>query len=161
MFGAVLGGGLKEGVGAEDIIGDGGEGISLEQGDVLEGGGVEDDLRAVEMEEFGEKSGVADAAEERDVGCAVEGAVDLIEGVFGGIKEDEAGGSSGCDGLYEGKADGASGAGDEDTSGCDVFAEAGGVLPGPVVEGLQEFVFVRRKVWCRLHVSINSDFCPV
>ena len=66
--------GFDEDLGAERVVGDDGEGVRLHERDVLEGSGVEDDLRAVALEEFGDGGGVGDAAQN---GCVRGGAGDL------------------------------------------------------------------------------------
>ena len=53
-----------EGLRAEDVVGDGGEGLLFQQRDVLEGGGVKDDARRMRGEDFVEQGAVGDAAED-------------------------------------------------------------------------------------------------
>ena len=67
--GAVREGRCDERFGGEDVVGDGGQGLLFDEGNVLEGSGVEDEARAVKREDLVEESAVRDVAEVE--GCAV------------------------------------------------------------------------------------------
>ena len=71
---------------------------------MFEGGGVEDDLGAVLFEDVGQCVGVGDGGEDGGVVLGVgvvEGAIDFVESVCGGIEEQEAGGLGGVGGGGE------------------------------------------------------------
>lgn len=128
--GVVVGGGLGEAVRAEGVVDEGGEGVPLHEGDVLEGGGVKDELGAVVVEEVVQQGAVGDAAENGGVwDCSGQVAVDLVEAVLGGVEEDEVGGICGGDGVGKGGADGAAGSGEQNAlagQGCARGAGHGG-----------------------------------
>lgn len=52
-----------EDFGGEDVVGDGGEGLLLDEGDMLVGGGMKDEVRLMERKNFVEESAIGDAAQ--------------------------------------------------------------------------------------------------
>jgi hypothetical protein len=101
--------------GGEDVVGDGGKGLSFDERNVLVGGGVKDKARAVKREDLVEKNAIGDAAEieariGRDAGKIL---LKIVEAAFRGFEENGA-----CPGegetTCERGADRTSGASDED-----------------------------------------------
>jgi len=113
LFGAVTDCGLCERKGSDGVVLDGRKWMKLHERDVLEGGGMEDDVRTMMLEGFFKRGYVTDAGEDRRVRSG-EFAVDLKQGLFGGVEEQNPRGIIGRDGVCEGRADGAAGSGDED-----------------------------------------------
>ncbi len=59
----VSGGRCDKHLGGKDVVGDGGQGLLFDEGNMLVGSGVEDDARTVKREDLVEESAVGDAAE--------------------------------------------------------------------------------------------------
>ncbi len=66
LAGVVFRGGGGESPGAEDVVADYGDGILFHEGDVFEGGGVEDLSGAIFFKNFVEECDVVDVAEDGD-----------------------------------------------------------------------------------------------
>ena len=123
---------LGQGAGGEGVVAQGLDGVALHHGDVLVGGGVEEEVGAFAGEELAHQGAVAAVGhdgEDRGVVAALvdEGGVDLVEGGLGELDEDEALGAGGPDLAGELAADGAARAGDEDGLAAEGFAHGGGV----------------------------------
>src|SRR5579863_5096937 len=131
LIGTIFLGSGGERPGAEDVVADYGDGIFFHQGNVFEGGGVEDLCGAIFFEEIVQQRGIVDVAEDgddlgrrrRDRGGDF--GVDFVEILFGVIEENHGVGSAvpnwGAAVLLpytelpsEGGADAAAGAGDQD-----------------------------------------------
>ncbi len=124
LTGAIFEGGGGENGGAEDVVGDDRDGILLHERDVFEGGGVEDDCRAIFLEDVVEEGGVADVAENGDAGCgalrlgsaccrAAEFGVDFVEILFGEIEKNEKATCIRSEAFGQCGANAAAGAGDQ------------------------------------------------
>ncbi len=100
-------------------------------GQVLEGGGVEDDLRGEPAEDRADGVLVADVAQHRVVGVeqsvAVEGELRRVQGRLVAVEQDELGRAELADLAGELGADGATSAGDEDDLAGDVLGDLGEV----------------------------------
>lgn len=86
LFAAMSGRGLGEVIGGDGVVGDGGEGVSFHDGNVLECGCVKDDVRAVLLEQGCKEGLVADVSEDCDgslgSGRSREGRFQLIQAVL-------------------------------------------------------------------------------
>ena len=113
----VGGGSGDQRFGGEDVVGDGGQGLFFEEGNVFEGGGVKDEARTVQRKDLVEKRAVGDAAEIEGWRAAIaeigKVALKIVEVVFRRFKKNDV---RACDCETECKrgADGAAGAGNED-----------------------------------------------
>ncbi len=118
VFDAVGGGGVGEGLGAEDVVSDGFAGVGFGERDVFVCGGVEDDGGEMIGEDLVDADGVGNVADSGDEFDGGEGffefAFDFEDGVFGLVEEDEEGGFKAADGAAEFAADAAAGTADED-----------------------------------------------
>lgn len=113
LLAAVTNSGLREGKGSDRIVFERRERMQLHERDMLERGGMKDDVRMVEFENLFERSYVADVREDGRVGRR-ELTVDAIKSLFGGFKQQNVPGMMGGDRMSEGRPDGASRAGDKD-----------------------------------------------
>ena len=124
---AVGEGGVGRLVGAQDVVLDGLAGRVLHQRDMLVGGGVEDQLGLVALEDVLDASGVADGADEHreiEVGMMAEQLLlDVVGVVLVDVEDDEASGMVGGDLSAEFGADGAAAAGDEDGASVEVVED--------------------------------------
>ena len=125
--GAGSAGGVGDVAGAERVGEQALAGVGLDDGDVLESGGVEDEVRADGVQQGAQAVGVADvgdvgAAGKRRVGLG-DLEVDLPEGVFAVVQQDELRGGEGRDLAAEFGADGAAGAGNEDAAAGDELGD--------------------------------------
>ncbi len=113
--GMLSGGRCEERFGGEDVVSDGGQRLFFNERDVLVGGGVKYEARAVEREDLVEEGAIGDAAEVEDRvgGNAGKILLKIVEAVFGGFEEDDAG-AGGGKAESECGADGTACTGDED-----------------------------------------------
>ena len=114
----MLVGGIGDGLRAQDVVLDGLAGVEFHQRDVLVGGGVDDDLRSVLLEDRLHAHPVGDVADQRLCGQAGElpaqFPLDVEEGVFRLLDEQQQLRLELADLAAHLRADGPAGAGDQD-----------------------------------------------
>ena len=118
-----MGGGRSQRLSREDVVRERGQGLSLQERDVLEGRGVEDDVGAVLLEEAIREARVADVSQDRRDPAAsrlfAQLPVDALEVSLGMIDEEQALHPEPRKRAAESRRDGAPGPGDENRAAAE------------------------------------------
>ena len=102
---------------AEDVVGNGREGLTLQQRDVFEGRRVEDETGSMRGEDFIEQGTIGDVSQagrhQRGEAVGDPFLLELVEAAFGGIEQEERRRAKGAEALGQGGPDRAARSGDE------------------------------------------------